>query len=148
MDKVQPKYYLVERTLLPEVFQRVIAANEAIASGLAATASEAARLAGLSRSAYYKYKDGVRPFFEAATDRIVTFHCMLRDQPGALSRVLGLIANSGANLLTVNQSIPMSGQAAVTISLRTGDMQYSIEELLLLAGALEEVGKIEILASE
>lgn len=145
---MQPKYYLVERTLLPEVFQRVIIANEAIASGRATTASEAARLAGLSRSAYYKYKNGVRPFFEAATDHIVTFHCMLRDQPGALSRVLGLIANSGANLLTVNQSIPMSGQAAVTISLRTGDMQYSIEKLLLLAEALEEVRKIEILASE
>ena len=61
---VKPKYYLVERTLLPEVFQRVIEANEAIASGKAATASEAAKIAGLSRSAYYKYKDGVRPFFE------------------------------------------------------------------------------------
>ena len=64
---VKPKYYLVERTLLPEVFQRVIEANEAIASGKAATASEAAKLAGLSRSAYYKYKDGVRPFFEATS---------------------------------------------------------------------------------
>lgn len=70
---VKPKYYLVERTLLPEVFQRVIEANEAIASGKAATASEAAKIAGLSRSAYYKYKDGVRPFFEATTD----LHCHL-----------------------------------------------------------------------
>ena len=51
---VKPKYYLVDRTLLPEVFQRVIEANEAIASGKAATASEAAKIAGLSRSAYYK----------------------------------------------------------------------------------------------
>ena len=66
---VKPKYYLVERTLLPEVFQRVIEANEAIASGKAATASEAAKIAGLSRSAYYKYKDGVRPFFEATAAR-------------------------------------------------------------------------------
>ena len=61
---VKPKYYLVDRTLLPEVFQRVIEANEAIASGKAATASEAAKIAGLSRSAYYKYKDGVRPFLK------------------------------------------------------------------------------------
>ena len=89
---VKPKYYLVERTLLPEVFQRVIEANEAIASGKAATASEAAKIAGLSRSAYYKYKDGVRPFFEATTDRIVTYHFMLHDQPGVLSSILGLMA--------------------------------------------------------
>ena len=93
---IKPKYYLVERTLLPEVFQRVIEANEAIASGKAATASEAAKIAGLSRSAYYKYKDGVRPFFEATTDRIVTYHFMLHDQPGVLSSILGLMARSGA----------------------------------------------------
>ena len=139
---VKPKYYLVERTLLPEVFQRVIEANEA------ATASEAAKLAGLSRSAYYKYKDGVRPFFEATTDRIVTFHFMLHDQPGMLSSILGLMAKSGANLMTVNQSIPMRGQASVTIAARTGEMKYSVEELLHRAEQLEGVNKVEILASE
>lgn len=144
----KPKYYLVERTLLPEVFQRVIVANEAVASGKAATASEAAKLAGLSRSAYYKYKDGVRPFFEATTDRIVTFHFMLHDEPGVLSGILGLMARSGANLLTVNQSIPMSGQASVTIAARTGDMAYSAEELMSRARAMGGVSKVEILASE
>ena len=121
---VKPKYYLVERTLLPEVFQRVIEANEAIASGKAATASEAAKIAGLSRSAYYKYKDGV------------------------LSSILGLRARSGANLLTVNQSIPMRGMASVTISARTGEMKYSSEELVHRAEAMEGVSKVEILASE
>ena len=122
--------------------------NEAIASGKAATASEAAKLAGLSRSAYYKYKDGVRPFFEATTDRIVTFHFMLHDQPGMLSSILGLMAKSGANLMTVNQSIPMRGQASVTIAARTGEMKYSVEELLHRAEQLEGVNKVEILASE
>ena len=145
---LKPKYYLVERTLLPEVFQRVIEANEAIASGKPATASEAAKLAGLSRSAYYKYKDGVRPFFEATTDRIVTFHFMLHDQPGMLSSILGLMAKSGANLMTVNQSIPMRGQASVTIAARTGEMKYSVEEMLHRAEQLEGVNKVEILASE
>ncbi len=145
---VKPKYYLVERTLLPEVFQRVIDANEAIASGKAATAIEAAKLAGLSRSAYYKYRDGVRPFYDATTDRIVTFHFMLHDQPGALSGILGLMAESGANLLTVNQSIPMRGQAAVMISARTGEMVYTVEELVRRAEMLENVSKVEILASE
>ena len=124
---IKPKYYLVERTLLPEVFQRVIEANEAIASGKAATASEAAKIAGLSRSAYYKYKD---------------------DQPGVLSSILGLMARSGANLLTVNQSIPMRGMASVTISARTGEMKYSSEELVHRAEAMEGVSKVEILASE
>ena len=98
---VKPKYYLVERTLLPEVFQRVIEAN-----------------------------------------------FMLHDQPGVLSSILGLMAKSGANLMTVNQSIPMRGQASVTIAARTGEMKYSVEELLHRAEQLEGVNKVEILASE
>ena len=95
-----------------------------------------------------EYKDGVRPFFEATTDRIVTFHFMLHDQPGVLSSILGLMARSGANLLTVNQSIPMRGQASVTISARTGEMKYSVEELMHRAEQMEGVSKVEILASE
>lgn len=146
---VKPKYYLVERTLLPEVFQRVTEANEAIASGKAATASASGKdRRSVAQCRYYKYKDGVRPFFEATTDRIVTYHFMLHDQPGVLSSILGLMARSGANLLTVNQSIPMRGMASVTISARTGEMKYSSEELVHRAEAMEGVSKVEILASE
>ncbi len=105
----------MERTLLPEVFQRVIEANEPSLRARRLRQAKRQNIAGLSRSAYYKYKDGVRPFFEATTDRIVTYHFMLHDQPGVLSSILGLMARSGANLLTVNQSIPMRGMASVTI---------------------------------
>ncbi len=73
---------------------------------------------------------------------------MLYDRPGVLSRILGLMAQSGANLLTVNQSIPMCGQAAVTIAARTGEMKYSVEELLHQAEMLNDVVKVDILATE
>jgi len=95
-------YYLVERTPLPEVFQRIIEANEALVSRKAATAIEAAKRAGLSRSAYYKYRDGIRPFFEVTTDCIVTLHFMLRDRLGSLSSIPGLMAESGAILVELN----------------------------------------------
>ena len=146
--KNEPKYYLVERTLLPEVFQKVVAANAAIRSGAVRTASEAAASVGLSRSAYYKYKDGIRPFYEAAHDCIITFHLMLHDRPGALSNILSLFARMGANVLTINQSIPMGGQAVVTIAARTDDMKCTIEALTERTGALDGVISIEIVASE
>lgn len=144
----QPKYYLVERSLLPEVFHKVVEANTALKTGQCRTASEAAASVGLSRSAFYKYKDGVRPFFEITTDRIVTFHLMLSDKPGVLSSILGLFARTGANLLTINQSIPMSGQASVTIAARTDNMNCSVETLLSRAEALDGVLRMEILSSE
>ena len=143
----QSEYYLVERSLLPEVFQKVVEANAALKTGRAKTAAEAAQAVGLSRSAFYKYKDGVRPFYEAASGRVLTFHLMLSDQPGVLSSLLQH-AQSGANLLTINQSIPMSGQASVTIAARTDRLSGTVEELLTRAGALEGVQRIEIVASE
>lgn len=145
---IEPKYYLVEHSLLPEVFQKVVRANAALRAGTVRTASEAAQSVGLSRSAYYKYKDGIRPFYEAARGRVITFHLMLGDRPGVLSSILSLFARVGCNLLTINQSIPMSGQAVVTIAARTDEMKCSIESLMERAGALEGVLHIEILASE
>ena len=144
----QPEYYLVERSLLPEVFRKVVEANAARHNGRAKTAAEAAQSVGLSRTAFYKYKDGVRPFYEATTGRVITFHLILHDQPGTLSSLLQLLAQSGANLLTINQSVPMSGQASVTIAVRTSLLVGSVEDLMQQAGALDGVQRIEIVASE
>lgn len=144
----QPKYYLVERTLLPEVFQKVVEANTALKTGKCRTAAEAAASVGLSRSAFYKYKEGIQPFFEITTDRIITFHLMLSDTAGVLSNILGAFAKAGANLLTINQSIPMSGQASVTLAARTDSMHCTIETLMSCVQALDGVLRMEILASE
>lgn len=142
------KYYLVERTLLPEVFRKVVEANAALQAGKVKTASEAAQSVGLSRSAYYKYKNGIRPFLEAAENRTINFQLMLSDRPGVLSNILALFARVGANVLTINQSIPIGGQAAVSIAARTADMKCTVETLMARAEALDGVLCVVILASE
>ena len=97
---------LVDADALPEVFARVVDAKRFLATGEAATAAEASRLAGISRSAFYKYKDAVFPYDEKRSGRILTVHMVLRDRPGVLSAVLSAFADAGANILTVNQNIP------------------------------------------
>lgn len=144
----KPNFYIVKRSLLPEVFHKVVDANTALRTGACKTAAEAAASVGMSRSAFYKYKDGIKPFFEMANDRIVTFHLMLSDKAGVLSNILGAFAKSGANLLTINQSIPMSGQASVTIAARTDTMNCTVEHLMSGVEALDGVIRIEVLASE
>ena len=61
--------------------------------------------------------------------RIVTFQIMLKDEPGILSGVLNVFATTGGNILTINQAIPVSGCAAVTIGAETSGLQISMEEL-------------------
>lgn len=81
MTKV-PKFFIVEASALPEIFLKVAEAKQALELGEAATVNEATRQAGISRSAFYKYKDAVRPFNDMMNGHIVTFQAMLRDEPG------------------------------------------------------------------
>ena len=140
------KYYLVSAEALPEVFIKVAEAKRMLQVGEADTVGEAARLVGISRSAFYKYKDAVQPFQNMRAGHIITFYALLKDIPGVLSNYLSIFANSGANILTINQTIPTNGCGGVTISAETSDMVEGLEELMARASSAEGVLKFEIMA--
>ena len=125
----KPKYYIVEASALPEVFLKVAEAKRLLSTGEASTVNEATRMTDISRSAFYKYRDAVLPFQSMMTGRIITFQMMLKDKAGVLSEILAIFANCGANILTINQSIPTGGRAMVTISAETSNLSCTIEAL-------------------
>lgn len=142
----KPKYYLIEASALPEVFLKVAEAKRLLSTGEASTVNEATRVTGISRSAFYKYRDAILPFQNMTAGRIITFQFMVHDEPGVLSAVLSDIAKYQANILTINSIIPTNGCALVTISAETTQVPLSLEELLGLLGAIPGVIKAEILA--
>lgn len=141
------KLYIVDASMLPEVFIKVCEAKEYLQTGQAATVADAVAKAGISRSAFYKYKDAVQPFWDLKRDRVVTMTIITMDKPGALSSVLAIFASSGANILTINQSIPTNGVGIVTISITMENMTIPLEELRFQIEALEDVIRIEVLAA-
>jgi len=145
MDE-KPKYYLVAAEVLPEVFVKVTEAKALLETGDAKTIAEAVDMVGLSRSAFYKYKDTVKPFRDLRRDTIMTFHIMLHDKPGMLASLLSIFTESGANILTINQSIPSNGVALITISVMTGGLIISTEELLARVSAGAGVVSADIMA--
>ena len=142
----EPKYYIVEASALPEVFLKVAEAKRLLSTGEAETVNEATRLTGISRSAFYKYRDAVLPFQNMMTGRILTFQLMLHDEPGVLSSILVAFAGHKANILTINQTIPSGGCALVTITAETIHMAESIEQLLHQLSLMPGVVKAEVLA--
>jgi chorismate mutase len=140
------KYFIVEADALPEIFLKVAEAKRALELGEVETVNEATRRVGISRSAFYKYKDAVRPFNDMLNGRIVTFQMMLRDEPGVLSAILNIFAASGGNILTINQNIPVTGCAVVTIGAETSGLQAPLEELLRRLEEQDGVVRVEILA--
>ena len=142
----EEKYLLVEESIAPDIFKKVLEAKKYLATGKARNSSEAVRLADISRSAFYKYKDRVMEYNSNASGNIVTFYLTMEDIPGVLSSVINHLAEYGANILTINQSIPTNGCAAVTISAETSAMEKSLEQLITDISALDNVIKFEILA--
>ena len=124
-----PKYYIVEAAALPEIFQKVAEAKRMLETGETDKVNVAAQAVGISRSAFYKYRDAIAPFQNLMAGRIITFQIMLKDKAGILSEILTIFANCGANILTINQSIPTGGKAMVTVSAETGQLICPLEEL-------------------
>lgn len=143
---IQIKYYLVAADALPEIFIKVAEAKRMMQTGEADTVGAATRQVGISRSAFYKYKDAVQPFNDMKAGRIITFYAMLKDNTGVLSSVLSIFANSGANILTINQTIPTNGCAGVTISAETSEMGETLEALIAEVSSAPGVVRFEILA--
>lgn len=124
------KYYIVDSAVLPEIFSKVVEVKELLVTGEARTINEATAKVGISRSAFYKYKDTVRPFNDMLSGRIVTLRLTLKDHPGALSNALQGIAAMGGNVLTINQSVPAGGVAEASLDVETSALQVSMEELV------------------
>lgn len=136
---------MVSKEILPEAILKTAHVKEILAKGEALTVNEAVEKAGISRSAFYKYRDGVFPFYEASKEKIVTFSLLLEHRTGVLSNVLNTVAMMKGNILTINQGIPLQGTAVVTLSIDTFEIQgNNIEELLEKLFSLDGVKKVEI----
>lgn len=142
----KPKYYIVEASALPEVFLKVAEAKRLLSTGEADTVNEATQLTGISRSAFYKYRDAVLPFQNMMTGRIITLQLLLHDEPGLLSEILGVLAEAKANINTINSIVPSNGTAVVTISAETIDLEMTLEELMQKLASIPGVMKADVLA--
>lgn len=137
-----PQYVMVDVKALPEVFAKVLHAKLLLAKGMAKSSADACRMADVSRGAFYKYKDAVFMLDTKQAEKPQTLYLRLSDEPGVLSAVLSFLYEGGANILTVNQNIPVDLVAAVTISFRLDRPEGELERLLdKLAG---QSGVIEV----
>lgn len=141
-------YYLVDSLVLPEVFSKVIEVKKILSKGEIRAVNEAVKKVGLSRSAYYKYKDFVFPFYETSRGRVITLFFVVEDFSGILSSIINRIALAKANIVTINQNIPINGLADITISIETGEMTKDICEMMDEIGTIEGVRRYEILARD
>ncbi len=142
------RYYLVREKAVPEVLLKVIEAKRLLDSQKVETIQEATAIVDISRSSFYKYKDDIFPFHESNRGKTINIMMQLDDEPGLLSDVLDCIAKCRANILTIHQSIPIGGIAAITIGMEILPDTKDVNDMLAAIGAKKGVSSLKILGRE
>lgn len=117
--KRKDKSYIVQEGILPEAILKTARANEMLTRGEALTVNEAVEKVGISRSAFYKYRDGVMPYSQEDKDSITAITLILEHRSGVLSNVLNAVASMKGNIVSINQSMPVQGVAVATMNVDT-----------------------------
>lgn len=142
------QYYVVKEAAVPEVLLKVVEAKKLLDTGKVHTVNEAADRVGISRSSFYKYKEDIFEFHEHSQGTTITLTFQMEDEPGLLSDVLKIIAEFGANILTIHQSIPISGVASLSLSVQVLPTTGNISEMLETMEKQKGVRNVKILAKE
>ena len=132
------EYFVVRKKAVPEVLLNVVRAKGLLESGKVDTVQEATDMVGISRSSFYKYKDDIYEYHSSSRGTTITMVIQLDDEPGFLSNILRSIADYRANILTIHQSVPVNGIAALTLSIdllpETGDLGQMVDAIESLNG--------------
>ena len=145
---MKEKYLIVNKKILPDYFEKVVEARNLLTEGKVKGISDAAKIVGISRSTYYKYKDYVFLPDKGLNARKAVISLMLHHDKGILSEVLQIMSQGNANILTINQNIPIHDWASVVISFDISDMNISIDELMEKLRICHGVNNPQLLAVE
>ncbi len=124
------KYLVIDKEILPEVFEKVLKAKELIRNGKVKGITEAVKKVGISRSTFYKYKDYVFALSEGNLGKKVTISLLLEHETGVLSDILNKISENRGNILTINQNIPINKIANVSITFDISELMIELDTLM------------------
>ena len=135
-------FYLVRKRAVPETLLKVVEVNRLLSAGKVKTIQEAVDRVGISRSSYYKFENDIEEFHSSMAGMTLTLSMEISDETGILSDILREIADFGANILTIHQSIPIGGMASVSISMQVLKSSENVSGLLENLERLSGIRKI------
>ncbi len=141
------KYLIIAKKVLPDYFEKVVDAKDLVDHGF--DVSAAVKKVGISRSTYYKYKDYVfTPNEETSRGKKAIISILLKNEKGALYEVLNDLLLVNVNVLSITQSPIINHKASVELTIDTGDMLETIDQLLLRISDMDGVLNVRLVAVE
>lgn len=148
MKEKSAEFILVDKSVLPPVISKVLDAKMILAQNPDRSVQSVVEEQGISRSAFYKYRDNVHPFYETSYGRVITVFFVVEDVSGILSTIINIMARANLNIVTINQNMPINGLADISISVETNKMDSPIGEVITSLREIKGVRKCEIIARD
>lgn len=141
-------YLIIDKRALPDVYEKVLYAKKILKDGKIKEITEAVKVAGISRSVYYKYKDFVFDFSETSEGRKVTYNIIVKNEKGILSAISNYISEIGGDIITINQGIPLNGYANISITIDISTVNGDIKTLTEGLCRIRNIEKVEFIGME
>lgn len=146
-NKEYKKFYLIREDVLPESVIKTLKIKDALKNNSELSIYDAVKQYGLSRSAFYKYRETIFPVDEKLLDhREFTLILYVNDIVGMLAQVLNIISQLQLSVLTIHQSVPMNDKATITLSLNASSSDLMIDDVVIALREIEHVSKVELIS--
>jgi len=142
------RFLVIDKEILPDIFEKVVEAKELLRTNKVKGITEATKEVGISRSAFYKYKDYVYTLNNSHVGKKVNLSFLLTHEAGVLSSVLHTISSNNGNILTINQDTPINNVASVNIVFDITEINNKLDDIIHEVENINGVEKLEILSME
>lgn len=145
---MKDQFLIVNGSVLPEIFTKIIEVKTLLSQKKVKDITEGVKQAGISRSVFYKYKDNVFLLSEMSKGRKATITVLIDHKPGSLSGVLDIMAQYKANILAINQGLPINDAAYVAMTTDISEMTVDLKEIIEILLTKDFIAEARILAME
>lgn len=148
-DEIPLSEYLVIRTdALPEVFSNVMKVKGLLQSGQVSSVNEAVNIVGMSRSAFYKYRDVVHNYQNPLETEQITIVATLLLDSDALSSLLMSLTEYQGKLLNISQSLPRHGFVDLMLSVDLSNISIDQVQLRRQLSRIPGIRRLELWSRE
>lgn len=144
MTDQKAEYYMIRSDVLPDVFRKVMQVKRLVDSDDSLSINEATKRVGISRSAYYKYREAVLPahreHVESSGLLIVT-----EDLEQVVSRCLQELSEANVTVLSLHRHESGTGMIYLMLSLDCAPHGREMLHVQRRLAGMRGVRRIELL---
>ena len=146
--KKKKESYMVDFSILPTAVKATIRAKQMLEDGRANSIYDAVRKVGISRSAFYKYKDHVSDALDENARDVLTMTVMLQNDVTVLTRLLRKFSKEETEPITMVRTATMGGLVALMLSFYLADLPYDSEDFIKMVRGVKGVEDVIVMGDE